>query len=318
MKQNAVIVYVSRTQDLPLLFRSITLLGKNWKFLPKYPIVVFHDDITKVNQSKLLMALHESLGFVPNVKFELLTFQLPEWVSDDPKQYTVPLDQAWMGYRHMCRFHSGGIYQDPRLAGYDYYMRLDSDSYIYSRIDYDVFEYMADNSKEYAFMATDDGEVSSVIEGLWDSAKTFMDSNSIAIPNDVLATVKNGVWEGRLFYTNFEIAKFSFFRGEKYTKFFEHLDKTGNFFYKRWGDAPVHWLAVKILLDPSRVWAVDNITYQHNAWIRNLRAVGPQIPADIMKYVDGDEKNRYSRKERLVYALKRFAAGGPDFLNWGE
>jgi alpha 1,2-mannosyltransferase len=35
------------------------------------------------------------------------------------------------------------------------------------------------------------------------------------------------------FWTNFQIADLSFFRSKEYQKYFEYLDRTGNFFYER-------------------------------------------------------------------------------------
>jgi hypothetical protein len=319
MAENGVIIYMSRMRDVPLLYRSLSMLGWNFKHIQEYPIVVFHDDIDKGTIANLMVELHKNLGFIPNLKFERLDFVTPEWVSEDSAKYTVPLDQAWMGYRHMCRYHSGGIYRDTRLLKYDYYWRLDSDSYIYSPINYDPFEYMAKNDKEYAFMATEDGEVPSVAEGLWDETERFMKTHNIPMTKDLEDSMVDGKWSCRLFYTNFEIAKFSFFRSEKYMAYFDQLDQTGNIFYKRWGDAPIHWLGVKMLLDPSKVWAVNDITYQHNAWIRNMSALpNKEIPEKIMNLVDGNLQHRYSRLERITFGLNRYRAGGPDWLNWGE
>ena len=36
----------------------------------------------------------------------------------------------------------------------------------------------------------------------------------------------------RAVWSNFEIANMEFWRGEAYTKFFDHLDKTGGFYYE--------------------------------------------------------------------------------------
>jgi hypothetical protein len=122
-----------------------------------------------------------------------------------------------------------------------------------------------------------------------------------------------------MFYTNFEIAKFSFFRSKEYMAYFQHLDKTGNFYYKRWGDAPIHWLGVRMLMDPSKVWAVKDITYQHNMWIKNLNAIpNKEVPIHILQMVDGDDNVPQSRRGRLFYAMNRYIKTGLDGCNWGE
>lgn len=317
--ENGVIIYMSRMRDVPLLYRSLVMLGTNFHAVKNYPIVVFHDDIDKVTQAKLRVEMHGALGFIPNLKFEELNFVLPPEISTDPQKYLIPISEAWMGYRHMCRFHSGLIYREPRLAQYDYYMRLDSDSYLYSPIPYDPFAHMKSNALEYAYMGTDDGEVPTVVEGLWEETVKYIENNRLTVTPDIQEHIVDGKWSPRLFYTNFEMAKFSFFRSPEYMAYFDHLDSTGNIFYRRWGDAPIHWLGVKLLLPKEKQWAIKDITYQHNAWIRNMSALpNKQIDPKIMALVDGDVQHRYSRKERILFGLNRYQNGGPDWLNWGE
>ena len=60
-------------------------------------------------------------------------------------------------------------------------------------------------------------------------------------------------YNGNHFWSNFEIADFSFFRSRQYTDYFTHLDLAGGFFMERWGDAPVHSLAVAAFLQPKQV-----------------------------------------------------------------
>lgn len=60
-------------------------------------------------------------------------------------------------------------------------------------------------------------------------------------------------YNGMHFWSNFEIADLDWFRGEEYSAYFSFLDETGGFFYERWGDAPIHSLAVAMFLDESEV-----------------------------------------------------------------
>lgn len=315
MAENAVIVYMSRMRDIPLLYRSLSLLCMNFKHVRDYPIVIFHDDITKPAVANLTVALHKEFGFVPNMRFELLRFETPSWISTDESKYIIPLSEAWMGYRHMCRFHSGGIYRDERLLKYDYYMRLDSDSYIYSPVQYDIFERMKSMDKEYAYMSDEEGDIPSVVQDLWEETLSFMESNGIPINPYLQSRLVDGKWNCNMFYTNFEVAKFSFFRGKEYMSYFDHLDRSGGIYYKRWGDAPIHWLGVRLFMDPNKVFAVKDITYHHNGWIKNLSSMpNKQVPDKIMRLLEGDEY----RKNRLMYAMNKHITEGKDGLNWGE
>lgn len=55
------------------------------------------------------------------------------------------------------------------------------------------------------------------------------------------------------FWSNFEIGKLAFWRSAAYEAYFNHLDQAGGFFYERWGDAPVHSVALAMLEDKSKI-----------------------------------------------------------------
>jgi mannosyltransferase len=55
------------------------------------------------------------------------------------------------------------------------------------------------------------------------------------------------------FWSNFEIGDLQFWRSPAYGAYFDHLDRAGGFFYERWGDAPVHSIALGLFEDNSRI-----------------------------------------------------------------
>jgi mannosyltransferase len=65
------------------------------------------------------------------------------------------------------------------------------------------------------------------------------------------------------FWSNFEIADMDFFRSEGYTRLFGYLDEEGGFYYERWGNTPVHSLAVAMLLQPKEVHHFSDFGYVH-------------------------------------------------------
>jgi hypothetical protein len=172
----------------------------------------------------------------------------------------------------MCRFHSGEIYKHPALLGYDWYWRLDSDSFLLSRIDYDVFDRMEERGFEYAYCNQEDKDESFVTVNLWETTKKFIEDNGI-VPVSLTHRLKDEKWDLDIFYTNFEIGKFSFFRSQQYMSYYDALDKTGMMYYNRWGDAPIHWLGVRMFLPDEKVWCVKDITYQHGSWVRNTHTI---------------------------------------------
>src|SRR5271169_6890977 len=59
-----------------------------------------------------------------------------------------------------------------------------------------------------------------------------------------------------------------FFRSKVYTEYFEYLDRTGGFFYERWGDAPVHSIAAAFFLPQEEIHFFGDIGYRHSPYIR--------------------------------------------------
>jgi hypothetical protein len=54
----------------------------------------------------------------------------------------------------------------------------------------------------------------------------------IATVSDPLYALNQDVLTRLIVWSNFEIADMDFWRGEAYTAFFDHLDKTGGFYYE--------------------------------------------------------------------------------------
>lgn len=69
------------------------------------------------------------------------------------------------------------------------------------------------------------------------------------------------------FWSNFEIGDLNFWRGEAYSAYFDHLEAAGGFYYERWGDAPVHSIAVALFLDKDEIHWFDDIGYKHEPFM---------------------------------------------------
>lgn len=53
--------------------------------------------------------------------------------------------------------------------------------------------------------------------------------------------------------TNMLTGSNSFWRSDIYQQYFDHLDKSGGFFYERWGDAPVHSIALGLFESAKKI-----------------------------------------------------------------
>lgn len=64
----------------------------------------------------------------------------------------------------------------------------------------------------------------------------------------VMNSVDNVEYNLCHYWSNFEISRVDVFRSELYQEYFEWLEKAGGFYDERWGDAPVHSLAMALIL----------------------------------------------------------------------
>ncbi|KAG2224435.1 hypothetical protein INT45_002974 [Circinella minor] len=172
-------------------------------------------------------------------------------------------------YRHMCRYQSGFFFRHPLLNEYEYYWRVEPDVQYFCDIDYDVFQMMKDGGYKYGWTVSLT-EYMDTIPTLWETAQKFIEKHPeyVIRGDDSLMpwiTDDNFIsYNGCHFWSNFEIGSLDFLRSKKYIDYFEHLDQTGGFFYERWGDAPVHSLAVAMMLKKSEVHFFNDIGYKHN------------------------------------------------------
>ncbi|OUM56052.1 hypothetical protein BVG19_g5713 [[Candida] boidinii] len=66
------------------------------------------------------------------------------------------------------------------------------------------------------------------------------------------------------FWSNFEIASTKLFQSEEYVEYFKYLEESQGFFAERWGDAPIHSLAVGMFLNFSDIHYFRDIGYKHS------------------------------------------------------
>ena len=169
-----------------------------------------------------------------------------------------------MSYHLMCRWNSGMFYKHPILSNFRYYWRVEPKVQFFCDVDYDVFRYMQDNNVTYGF-TINLFDAPESIPNLWPETQKFISANpSYVSQNNMMEWLTddklrpdhtrdaNG-YSTCHFWSNFEIGDLDFFRSEKYEAYFEHLDRAGGFFYERWGDAPVHSIALGLFEDAANV-----------------------------------------------------------------
>lgn len=218
------------------------------------------------------------------VRYEVVPrehWDVPSWINQDLFEESVALlreqDVQYMdlvSYHQMCRWNSGFFYKHPALLSTKYYWRVEPNVHFFCDIDYDVFAFMADHNKTYGFTVNiyDSPET---IPTLWPETEDFLaDHAHLVHPNSARAWLtdssrrpehnrKANGYSTCHFWSNFEIGDMDFWRSPAYDAYFAHLDRAGGFFYERWGDAPVHSVALGLFEDKAKIHWFRDIGYQH-------------------------------------------------------
>lgn len=262
-----IIVYLSRSTDANIkqMLYSIKLLQKN--FLPWSPadIIIFHESGFDRSLIESETGCKTSAG---TIRFAQVDFS-----ANHPGLENLPKGQR--GYRHMCHFFANDVFSRSELSGYDYYMRLDVDSYLLSKLKYNVFERMAQNGWRYSYRM-EMKERANVSTGLLAVSREFFNAN----PD--LNIAKPSIRHVGLYYTNFEICDLAFFRASPWQRFFAAIDDAGGIWRYRWGDAPIRWLGLKHLLKPSEIHCLRHLSYFHQFRLRS--GFTSRLPLEYLRY----------------------------------
>ena len=207
---NGVIVYLvsPRATDVADLSHSLALLDQNLfqVFERCYDIVIFHDGLS---QAQMLRIRHSAPSCTNRVRIRLVDLMdVPararahaaeaakhahhqtgdtRGAVDDrggavssasgmnlAKHAQRGSYAGLGGYRYMCRFMAGAVFAHESLASYDFYMRLDSDSYLVGKMTLDPFEEMARGDFSYAFLQDSFKEQEYVVSGLAEAMGAFL------------------------------------------------------------------------------------------------------------------------------------------------
>ena len=239
-KINACIIVLVRNKDLNNLIRLIKQvdLAFNMKF--NYPYVIFNDEEF---DDKFKNNLQENT----NSKIELASidkqfWSLPHWIDKKKLNESIKKFGKNVNYRHMCRFYSGFFFRHAITLKYDYFMRLDSDSAMFEIHELeDPFEKLIYDGIGYGFLLANEQPLLTM-PTLWNTVKQWANASNIIFNSSKsnglsLITDDNGKTLNKdlcIFYNNFEMGDFSFFRSQAYLDYFDYLDKTGGFYYERW------------------------------------------------------------------------------------
>lgn len=169
----------------------------------------------------------------------------------------------------MCRWNSLFFFQHPALAPYTHYWRVEPDVHFFCHIPYDPFAFLSANNLIYGFNMAILEDARS-FPSLWRTTLSFIEQHpDLLHPHADISwlvdTYQGNTYNNCQFFSNFEIGDLRFFRSEAVGAYLKHLDDSGGFYYERFGDAPIHTLAVSLFAAPNQAWFFRDIGYQHDS-----------------------------------------------------
>jgi len=228
----------------------------------RYPIIVFLSGSIPEAKQLIQDSLSESIANL----FEFFPFneELPNGLDKDfLRKVGVPHMNRFPGYHLMCSFWAHEVFHHPRVKDLQYYMRLDTDSIITSKIPFDIFDLFQRNDWKYGyvFFRTDDKYLT---WGMWEFMKIYQTAHEITSNVIYPSPEEYGDVAVPIYYNNFEIVHVPTFREPQVLKFLKAVGDSNYIFWRRWGDAPIRYFTVQFLLKPSEVHHVCYMDYMHH------------------------------------------------------
>ena len=281
MPTRGVITYLAQDRhssygrdSLAMLRRSVRSLFEHYNAAAKDDVLFFHTGMSEAAQSSVLM-----LCTAARSRFLKLAghhFETP--LGTPPESRWKQVGQYSAGYRHMIRFYTTGIWQVVRDEGYEYVMRMDEDSLLWSNIRYNLFDFMASKGIEYAYRlaAWEHGlhgfggdhffrfPREQVVKGITTNKSTgWLLDSCVASRRTIGNFSLRYCGEPYGVYNNFFVSKVSFWHRPDVQRFLTAVVKSHAIYTLRFNDILWQSTAIKLYMLPSRVWMFQDFAYEH-------------------------------------------------------
>ena len=245
--------------------RTLPILWQRFNEREDYPVVVFHDGLSKASRQRILEASPNRIWFAYVVDYKSVPAYLAERME-------LQLGGYGVGYRGMCRFRSGPIFMQPVMQAFDYAWTLDTDGYFPADLGpTDPLERMWREDRTYGYSHVSRDQASAV-QHFWEFCRLYIESKGIDPKGTkmmrrltdalVLRDTYWHEWNRVLFMNDIEITRLSWFQSRKYQDFFHFLDSVGGFWLYRWGDHAVRTIAIALFLQPADLMRM-RVPYGH-------------------------------------------------------
>ena len=258
----SVICYLCKNQDSKIKNLKVSLekLYINYKFINESDVFIFVDfDFPS-----------EEIEFLTNNFQKLYVKKIQLKSSSDLK---IPVESISfedkcdfsLGYRHMCQFFFSELRE--YIKEYDWYMRLDDDSFINSKINYNIFEYLENNNKVYGYVA-EIPEWPPVVVGVDEFFLKIVENCKLK-PYFLDRLIEDKKYNLRNFYNNIEVVKLSYFENNEVKLLTKLVNESGNIYRWRWGDSLLRTFLLSITVDIKQIHKFNDFDYYHQWYKRD-------------------------------------------------
>ena len=290
MTSRGVIVYLTQANHSSYKHRdsqqqlhlSVRLLYQHYNAVQRDDVRFLHEgDVTPEQQRSVL-----SLCTPGTARFHVLPrhhFELPTHI-DRTRRWQYP-HKFSAGYRHMIRFFTISLWQFAEELGYEYVMRLDEDSYIWSPIRYNIFSHMRSRGLQYVYrLATwERGHANRNMDGFHQMVQQYARQRNVSLgwllgpcasrlPAEFTRR-HGGIFStttcGNMYciYNNFFATRVSFWRRPDVDRFLQWIDRSGSIYYERYGDALWHSAALAMFAAPTELAMLRDFAYEHSTLV---------------------------------------------------
>eukprot|EP00293_Proteomonas_sulcata_P016535 CAMPEP_0184289054 /NCGR_PEP_ID=MMETSP1049-20130417/1532_1 /TAXON_ID=77928 /ORGANISM="Proteomonas sulcata, Strain CCMP704" /LENGTH=361 /DNA_ID=CAMNT_0026595703 /DNA_START=377 /DNA_END=1462 /DNA_ORIENTATION=- len=216
-----------------------------------YPILVFHDGCLSASAMQNLTSC--SLGTI--VYFRSLNVTLPESFRNRPEQleHAERCKSFPRAYRQSSRISVLLMFEDPVLASFDFWFRIDLDITIDRDFSSDPFALMSSGAYDFGVMRCLSS--ASCNEGLPKAVRKYMKANKIIPTDSAFLNKVLGQW--LIFHGNIGIGRVSLFKSVAFQQLARYIDSTGGFIRNRWDDQHMYAIGIGMFSSLRKVLFLD-------------------------------------------------------------
>lgn len=297
------------------------MLFQNYNNEFQHDVLIFHEGDFDISSQKEVKKDRQA------IHFHQIAFEIPSFLN--PAEIPEKWDGVYgIGQRHMARFFGFSIFHILKELGYDWFMRLDDDSFIHSKIHYDLFDFMQKNKYDYgyrtmlkeplrptfgfsemvlAFIKAERIKPYSFLKNF--DKSSVLNNDTFSLKGKIKKRLTNLIdllaeelhhdlnnwpspteWNRLTYYNNFLITRIDFWLQPTVQSFLGFLDRVGGSYKYRWSDHIVQTAAIQIFMSENKVYHFQDWTYEH-ATIKNGKLEWGEI------FVGTEDTDRASAKK---------------------